>query len=178
MGYIFLNSFRYERNIEKLHNEIEMIQSEYLNQTDSTNCIIEDLNFKLDSISNRYQIFDSAPGRKTIDIINAIIEVESNGNTNAYNPKEDAVGVLQIRKCMVDDVNRILVRKGSSLRYNYNDRWDKMLSIEMFDIFCSHYGLNTAEEMARCWNGGPRGINNPYTLSYWNKVENILVSNE
>ena len=176
MGYIFLNSFRYERNIEKLNDKIETINDEMIIQTDSTNCIIEDLQFKLDSITSRYQIFDSAPGKKTIDIINAIIEVESRGNENAYNPEEDAVGVLQIRKCMVDDVNRILARKETTLRYTYEDRWSRNLSIEMFDIFCTYYGLNTAEEMARCWNGGPRGINSPYTIGYWNKVEDILVS--
>ena len=71
---------------------------------------------------------------------------------------------------MVDDVNRILKRRGALLRYTYNDRWDERKSKEMFDIFCTYYGLKTAEEMARCWNGGPRGINNPSTLSYWDKV--------
>ena len=44
-------------------------------------------------------------------------------------------------------------------------------SIEMFNIFVDYYNLHTPEEIARCWNGGPRGINNPYTLGYWNKVE-------
>ena len=46
----------------------------------------------------------------------------------------------------------------------------------MFDIFCKYYGLNTAEEIARCWNGGPRGINNPSTVSYWKKVQENLDS--
>ena len=106
------------------------------------------------------------------------MEVESSGDSNAYNPKEDAVGILQIRRCMVDDVNRILKRKQSDVRYSYSDRWNIQKSHEMFRIFCDYYGLTTAEEMARCWNGGPRGINNPYTMGYWNKVEDILVSNE
>ena len=44
----------------------------------------------------------------------------------------------------------------------------------MFDIYCKHYNLNTAEEIARCWNGGPRGFNKPQTLSYWEKVENYM----
>ena len=72
---------------------------------------------------------------------------------------------------MVDDVNRILKRKGYDKRYSYNDRWNREKSIEMFDIFCNYYGLTTAEEMARCWNGGPRGIDNPATLGYWDKVQ-------
>ena len=44
----------------------------------------------------------------------------------------------------------------------------------MFDIFCEYYGLDTAEEMARCWNGGPRGLDKPATEIYWNKVESEL----
>lgn len=178
MGYMFLNSFRYERNIERLQNEIETIKSESLIQMDSANCVIEELQLNMDSLINRYQLFDSKPARNMIDIINAIMEVESSGDSNAYNAKEDAVGILQIRKCMVDDVNRILIRRKSLVRYSYNDRWDIQKSHEMFRIFCEYYGLETAEEMARCWNGGPRGINNPYTIRYWNKVEDILVSNE
>ena len=34
--------------------------------------------------------------------------VESSYNNLAYNVSEDAVGCLQIRKCMVNDINRIL----------------------------------------------------------------------
>ena len=111
-----------------------------------------------------------------IDIINAIMEVESSGDSNAYNPKEDAVGILQIRRCMVDDVNRILKRKQSDVRYSYSDRWNIQKSHEMFRIFCDYYGLTTAEEMARCWNGGPRGMQNDVTANYWKKVQNHLDS--
>ena len=46
----------------------------------------------------------------------------------------------------------------------------------MFEIYCDHYNLTTAEEMARCWNGGPRGINNPATVGYWEKVKNEINS--
>lgn len=136
--------------------------------------IIDSLQCTIDSLYTKYQIFDSKPAGDFLDILNAIIQVESRGNPKAHAQSEDAVGILQIRKCMVDDINRILKKRGALLRYTYNDRWDEDKSIEMFDIFCTYYGLNTAEEMARCWNGGPRGINNPRTLHYWNKVENEL----
>ena len=46
----------------------------------------------------------------------------------------------------------------------------------MFGIYCRHYGLNTAEEIARCWNGGPRGMSKPLTANYWRKVQNNLDS--
>tara|TARA_R100000152_G_C6777095_1_gene206713 strand:- start:137 stop:733 length:597 start_codon:yes stop_codon:yes gene_type:complete len=181
MAYMFLNSFRYNRNIERLNTKIETLTEEvecYEALNDFNNRYQEELESQLDSLNKRYQIFETPPARNMIDIINAIMEVESSGDSNAYNPKEDAVGILQIRRCMVDDVNRILKRKQSDVRYSYSDRWNIQKSHEMFRIFCDYYGLTTAEEMARCWNGGPRGINNPYTMGYWNKVEDILVSNE
>ena len=46
----------------------------------------------------------------------------------------------------------------------------------MFDIYCKHYGLTTSEEIARCWNGGPRGMSNPLTANYWRKVKENLDS--
>ena len=77
---------------------------------------------------------------------------------------------------MVDDVNRILKRKGSIFRYTYSDRWDINKSYEMFQIFCEYYNLDTAEDMARGWNGGPRGIDKPSTLGYWEKVKEEINS--
>ena len=70
---------------------------------------------------------------------------------------------------MVDDVNRILKRNKSNTRFTYDDRWLRNKSIQMFDIYCKHYNLNTAEEIARCWNGGPRGMENEMTVGYWKK---------
>jgi len=110
------------------------------------------------------------------DILEAIMFVESRNNDSAYASGEDAVGCLQIRKCMVDDVNRILKRKKSNISFTYNDRWSRKKSIEMFNIFITYYNLNTAEEMARGWNGGPKGMNKTTTLRYWSKVEAELMS--
>ena len=116
-------------------------------------------------------------GPEKRDLINAICMVESSGIDSAYNAKEDAVGILQIRQCMVNDVNRILKRQGEDKRYTYNDRWDREKSIEMFTIVCDYYNWNTVEQMSRNWNGGPRGINKPSTLPYLEKVEEVLACN-
>jgi len=156
------------------HDKYECIYEDQLNLLEFNKSLInkiDSLQVTLDSLQNRYKIFDTEPARDFIDIMNAIMHVESSGNADAYNPSEDAVGILQIRQCMVDDINRILKRKNQSHFYSYDDRWCTIKSSEMFKIFCEYYNLTTAEEMARCWNGGPRGINNPYTLGYWNKVE-------
>ena len=114
-----------------------------------------------------------------LDIIDAIIQVESTGNDNAYCKPEDAVGCLQIRKTMVDDVNRILGRQGvtNDLLYSYSDRWDRGHSVQMLKIYCTHYNLTAAEDIARCWNGGPRGNSKQATLGYWLKVQQELVGN-
>lgn len=111
------------------------------------------------------------------NLLDAIIQVESSDNDSAYHKGEDAVGCLQIRKTMVNDVNRILKRQGSDKRFTYFNRWNRNKSIEMFNIYVDHYNLTTAEEIARCWNGGPRGLNNANTVGYWNKVKSELEEN-
>ena len=175
--YMITTMVSYENEIEELNRQTTELKDEveqlYISLEFDAEYITE-LESQLDSIHNRFMIFDSPPGRDVIDILNAIVQVESGGDPTAHAKGEDAVGILQIRKCMVDDVNRILTRQGISKRFTYMDRWDIIKSYEMFNIFCDYYGLTTAEEMARCWNGGPRGINNPATLGYWDKVENIL----
>ena len=110
------------------------------------------------------------------DLLSALIFVESSDNDSAYRASEGAVGCLQIRQTMVDDINRILRRQKSDLRFSYDDRWVRNRSIKMFDIYCKHYGLTTAEEIVRCWNGGPRGMQNQMTANYWKKVKNQLDS--
>ena len=159
-----------------LKNSIDQEEIKTQNIIDSLQYRIDSLQHINDSITQRYQLFDFEPVNNMIDIMNAIMEVESNSNDSAYRASEDAVGCLQIRKCMVDDVNRILRRQKSDLRFTYDDRWLRNKSIQMFGIYCRHYNLNTAEEIARCWNGGPRGINNPATVGYWKKVKHQINS--
>ena len=110
-------------------------------------------------------------------MVNALIMVESSGNDNAYCKSEDAVGCLQIRRTMVKDVNRILKRHGSSKRFKFKDRWIRSKSIEMFNIYCEYYNLQSPEVISRCWNGGPKGHKKKSTRKYWNKVKSLLKIN-
>jgi len=157
-------------------NEIEELKLDLQQQTDSLNSTIDSLMLEIDTLTWENQIWDFNTTHNEVHLLSAIIHVESSNNDSAYCASEDAVGCLQIRKCMVDDVNRILRRQGEIHRYSYDDRWLRSRSIKMFDIYCKHYGLTTAEEIARCWNGGPRGIDNPNTLGYWGKVKSELNS--
>ena len=151
--------------IEQLEKELE-----------HNNYTIDSLYHEIDTLQWENQIWDFNLSQNTTHLLSAIMFVESSYNDSAYNSYEDAVGCLQIRKTMVNDVNRILRRQKSDLRFTYDDRWLRHKSIEMFNIYCNHYGLTTAEEMARCWNGGPQGMNKPLTTTYWRKVQKDLAS--
>ena len=159
-------------------NKIDTIEQleKQLIQQDSLLLKIDSLYKEIDTLQWENQIWDFNLSNNTTHLLSAIIHVESSNNDSAYNVSEDAVGCLQIRKCMVDDVNRILHRQKSDLRFSYDDRWLRDKSIKIFDIYCKHYGLTTAEEIARCWNGGPRGMNKPLTATYWRKVQENLDS--
>ncbi len=163
---------QYEKQIDKLNKTNE-------NTVDSLYCVIDSLNLEIDTLNKKLDIFDFQIDFKPLQnqfnsLLDAIIRVESRGNDSAHAIGEDAVGCLQIRRTMVDDVNRILKRKGVDIRYTYHDRWDRNKSIEMFNIFVNHYKLTTAEDIARCWNGGPRGADKDATVYYWNKVKSEL----
>jgi hypothetical protein len=104
------------------------------------------------------------------NLIEAIIYVESRGDTNAYNVKENAVGCLQIRPIMLREVNRLLGYN----KYKLADRWNKVKSIEMFNVIKEHTTNPTDEKLARNWNGGWNGYKKQSTLKYWQKVKEQL----
>ena len=143
------------------------------NLIDSLYNQIDSLYKEIDTLQYEKDIFDYNVSYNT-EILSAIILVESSNNDSAYRASEDAVGCLQIRKTMVDDINRIHHRKKSPVRFTYQDRWSRYKSIKMFEIYCKHYNLETYEQIARCWNGGPYGINKPATTVYWEKVKNQI----
>jgi len=119
------------------------------------------------------------PTRDLTPLIEALIWVESRGKENAYCKREDAVGVLQIRPIMLKEVNIVLSMSGSDLVYTLDDRWDREKSIEMFKIIVNHYHeTSTYEKIARCWNGGPKGLQKKQTEKYWRKVQKRLNYNE
>ncbi len=121
-----------------------------------------------DTIEKRSKIVEE-------DLINAMIQVESEGDSSAYCASEQAVGCLQIRPIMLREVNRILKIREQDKRFTLQDRWSRGKSVEMFYVWKNfHHKDSSPEKIARNWNGGPRGINNPRTVRYWNKVENEI----
>ena len=156
--------------VKKSTKKVDQLNDEI----DNRDLIIDSLQLEIDTLLWEQEMWYYNIDNNTTHLLSAIMFVESSYNDSAYVASEDAVGCLQIRKCMVEDVNRILRRQKSNLRFTYDDRWSRAKSVKMFDVYCKHYGLTTAEEIARCWNGGPQGMDNEVTAKYWVKVKNKL----
>lgn len=93
-------------------------------------------------------------------VIEALILTEGRGlERNIRNDAEDAVGVLQIRPCVVADLNRW------GYPFSLKARWDGLMSRSMARLYLAHY-VDAAEgeagraldagEIAKIWNGGPK----------------------
>jgi len=106
-------------------------------------------------------------------LIAAIILVESGGNNLAVGDEGKAIGCLQIHKEVIDDVNRVY-------RTNYvwpDSAFDRLFSVAICRLYLKHYAPAhaTSKQLARIWNGGPKGYKKSATLKYWNKVNSKLI---
>ncbi len=114
-------------------------------------------------------------------LIAALMRVESGGSTSLATPgPRGEVGCLQIRPVVIRDLNRIAGRQ----RFTMADRLDRSRSVEIFNAYVYHYATAerigrepTLEDMARIWNGGPRGYRKPETAAYWQKVRAEMLTN-
>lgn len=104
----------------------------------------------------------------------ALRHVESTDGRNLKGDNGSAIGVYQIHKIYVDDVNRIYKTK-----YKYEDRWDPKKSHEIVTRYLSYYGSlytkktgknPTIEVLAQIHNGGPNGWKKESTRNYGRKV--------
>jgi len=107
-------------------------------------------------------------------LISALIKVESNGDVNAYNKEEDAVGCLQIRPIYVQDLNRF-----STKTWTHDQMYDEAEARLAVAEYLRYYGNQirrielrepTFEDLARIYNGGEMGYCRDSTLPYWKKV--------
>ncbi len=131
----------------------------------------------LSVLSFSSQVWASEPSTHLID---ALIQVESHGDDAAIGDtkrKNKAYGCLQIRKPVVEDVNRVYGTK-----YRAEDcRNNRELSIKICKLYIKLYATKkrlghepTDEEKARIWNGGPNGHEKSSTDEYWAKVKEEL----
>ena len=101
-------------------------------------------------------------------VMDAIIQVESEGNPNAVSG--NSVGAMQITPILVKDCNDILKRQKSKKRYTMDDRYSVSKSKEMFLIIQKYYNPeNNVEKGIRLWNGGIK-YSIKATNKYYKKV--------
>lgn len=129
--------------------------------------------------SNREKLTTTNVEKNNMEkLIKAIIRVESNGNIAAVSSDGECVGILQIKKIVVDDCNEYLKMKGVDKKFTYNDRLSKEKSIEMFYLIQERYknfkrfkSKSDIEHAIRLWNGGCNYSRDKTDL-YFKKVMN------
>jgi len=97
-------------------------------------------------------------------LVKAVVQVESAGDTLAYNPSEKAAGAFQITPIRLLDYYR---RTGNN--YKTEDCFNFEISKEIFLYYAKQIGYPDYETIARNWNGSGKA-----TLVYWEKVKSNL----
>lgn len=98
------------------------------------------------------------------NLIHAVGMVETQFDTLAYNPLEEAVGYFQIRPIRLVDYN---IRTGST--YTMNDLFNYKISEKIFLYYASEIGPYNFERIAKTWNGSGQS-----TIQYWDQVKKFL----
>jgi hypothetical protein len=98
------------------------------------------------------------------NLIHAIGMVETQYDTLAYNPLEEAVGYFQIRPIRLEDYNS---RTGS--KYSRQDLFNYYISEKIFLYYATEIGPYDFERIAKTWNGSGKN-----TILYWDQVKKFL----
>ena len=105
-------------------------------------------------------------------VMDAIIQVESEGNPNAVSG--NSAGAMQITPILVEDCNDILKRMKSKKRFTLSDRFSVAKSKEMFLLIQMYYNpTNDVEKAIRIWNGGIH-YSVRATNRYYRKVTKLM----
>jgi len=98
------------------------------------------------------------------NLVHAIGMVETQYDTLAYNPLEEAVGYFQIRPIRLEDYN---ARTGNN--YAINDLFNYWISEKIFLYYAEEIGPYNFERIAKTWNGSGES-----TIQYWEQVKRFL----
>ena len=120
------------------------------------------LNIQAGEMLYAYNVSDS--------FLRAVIRYESNYNPSAVNPVSKARGLLQITPVMIKEVN-----KYSDTRYTWNDAFDPMKSIEMWNIIMQAKNPEGYwDKMCRLWFGTGVQYNGMSWEDYYMKVVKLI----
>jgi hypothetical protein len=109
-------------------------------------------------------ILASEPENPYERLIKAVVQVESLGDTLAFNLEEEAIGAFQIRPIRILDYNQ---RTGSNYKIENCSNYE--LSKKIFLYYAHRTGLHNYERIARNWNGSGKT-----TQDYWEKIKKYL----
>lgn len=110
-------------------------------------------------------------------LLDALIQVESNGKDDAVGDKGNALGCLQIWKIYwIDATER------SGIGGTYRDCFKRDYAKRIVAAYMTRYAKEAwyspggfdAERCARIHNGGPKGYRKTATIKYWKKVQKVL----
>lgn len=104
---------------------------------------------------------------------NALAAVESSGNPKAYNKKEKAIGIYQIRPAYFADAQKA---NPELRKYRHDDCYRPEVAKKAVKAYMSRYCKGgTLEDMARAHNAGWNWKNKKQlTNNYWQKVKKNL----
>jgi len=112
-------------------------------------------------------------------LINALIQVESNGNDKIIGDNGKSKGCLQIHNVVILDVNRVY-----KSTFKHSDAFDRELAQSICEMYLKHwskyYKRKSGKEidnegLARLWNSGPKWFTKKHkTHAYWKKVNKCL----
>lgn len=123
------------------------------------------LAFKVFAPTREFLIIESTtPVQPFKTLIHAIGMVETQYDTLAYNPLEQAAGYFQIRPIRLLDYN---IRTGNS--YTMNDLFNYYISEKIFLYYAAAVGPYDFERIAKMWNGSGAS-----TIAYWEQVKKFL----
>jgi hypothetical protein len=111
-----------------------------------------------------FTVVRNSPIEPFKSLIHAIGMVETQYDTLAYNPIEEAVGYFQIRPIRLEDYNS---RTGNM--YSMNDLFNYSISEKIFLYYATEIGPYNFEKIAKMWNGSGNS-----TLLYWDQVKKFL----
>jgi len=102
------------------------------------------------------------------ELLAALIAVESGGNDLARG-RHGELGALQVRPCVVKDVNRI-----AGTHYRWAEMTNRAVATKVADLYLTHWAKRigrpaTDRDLALIWHHGPNGWKRS-GCTYWKRV--------
>ena len=114
-----------------------------------------------------------------MQIIAAIILIESGGDNYAVGDSGKSYGCLQLTEAYVADAAEF-----ANVDWVHKDAFDRNKSIDIFLAYMSRYATPkrlgrpvTSQDIVRIHNGGPNGYKKQSTKKYWLKIKPLLHAN-